>query len=865
MTGKTDFVDAALLYLERAGGEVFDCNESARQLLGLPEVESVGGSWFSLLGLPSDSEAPLAHAIRAGVRTSLPPTLLRPAHGEEIVVGGYLFVQLYRGREAIVLQLFRLNAGVDQVSAPAMSSSDVLALLGVDRLGNDSQWQASNIARRMMDIRAGLLQIVPTGDGVGLPVGTTVPIVLRDVTIEAAQDISRALLSHLSPLLAGYEEGAASARVCIGLAQVKQGYSPLAAIMAANNALLLLQQGNAAELIAVAHDQDEKMLAARAINADGIFSENHPPAQTCAYLAELTTLAADPQHPGNYLAAVVALTLRQPGVAAVGIYRRSHDDSYAYVAGGVDGAGESGQEHGEEGLAESRLPRALREQRRKLDTAQLRERDSISRPGSQTSIFPLKLHSSVLGCLALHYQESADPLRPVFVPDVAALHYLATELSDMTDWRQAREDFTAQVLPPVQPIDYQLDGYVDDNLEGAIDQAVFLSRVDVPVAVIGPRGTGKLYVAKVIHQETGAPPEMLVAIDCREFRSRKEALNRIARELEKSAEKTLVFKSPHLMNPEAQLKLARQISSRILADTSPRRYVPAARFVALFPDNLEHLVQHGGLHEKLASVFAGYPILVPPIRDRKRAVLRWAHKILAQEAARRDRKIKGFTPDAEQAMLKYEWPGNISEMRQTIASALDKTDKEWITPVDLGLFKGISPGQAAGLPDKRPFLQNVLDEVPEEQAYTPTGLDELGVALGEALHSMLELDSVKPLGAWLDDEVVLAVCERYRGNMPGAAQFLHTRARNITRWMPKILSRDHDRSASSLWQVPRRLIKQWVKETAPLDEAPLQKVQAILMSHVVRQCESMGVADRARIMGVSTPTYQKRLQDIQQQ
>jgi DNA-binding NtrC family response regulator len=743
-----------------------------------------------------------------------------------------------------------------------MTSSDVLVVLGVDRLGGDSQWQASNIARRMMDIRAGLLQIVPTGDGVGLPVGATVPIVLRDVTVEAAQDISRALLSHLSPLLAGYEEGAVHARICIGLAQVKQGHSPLAAIMAANNALLLLQQGNGDDLIAVAEERDEQLLAARAINADGIFSENHSPAQTCAYLADLTRLDADPLHPGNYLAAVVALTLRQPDVAAVGVYRRSHDDSYNYVAGGLDGAGEPGQEHGEEGLAESRLPRALREQRRKLDTVQLRERECIAHPGSRTSIFPLKLHNSVLGYLALHYQQSADPLRSAFIPDIAALHYLATELSTMTDWRQAREDFTAQVLPPVQPIDYQLDGYVDDNLEGAIDQAVFLSRVDVPVAVIGPRGTGKLYVAKVIHQEAGAPPEMLVAIDCRGFRSRKEALNRIARELEKSADKTLVFKSPHLLNPDVQLKLARQISSRILADTSPPRYVPAARFVALFPDNLEHLVQHGELNEKLASVFAGYPILVPPIRDRKRAVLRWAHKILAQEAVRRDRKIKGFTPDGEQAMLRYEWPGNISEMRQTIASALDKTDKEWVTPVDLGLFKGISPGQAAGLSDKRPFLQSVLDEVPEEQAYTPTGLDELGVALGEALHSMLELDSVKPLGAWLDDEVVLAVCERYRGNMPGAAQFLHTRARNISRWMPKIVSRDHDRNASSLWQVPRRLIKQWLKETAPLDEAPLQVVQAILMSHVVRQCESMGVADRARIMGVSTPTYQKRLQEI---
>ena len=86
---------------------------------------------------------------------------------------------------------------------------------------------------------------------------------------------------------------------------------------------------------------------------------------------------------------------------------------------------------------------------------------------------------------------------------------------------------------------------------------------------------------------------------------------------------------------------------------------------------------------------------MPPIKDRKQAVLRWAHKILGQEGVLRDRDMKGFTPDAEQAMLLYDWPGNISEMRQCIYDALEKTDKDWLTPVDLGLFNGINSGWGA--------------------------------------------------------------------------------------------------------------------------------------------------------------------------
>lgn len=861
--GGVEASGAAVLYLDRASGEVYELNDPARALLGLGDVGLAGQSWWSVLGVAS-SGTPLAYAIESGCRVALPPLLLQPPQADELVAGGYLFCRQHQGREVTVLLLFPV-AGGEQLPlpispgagiAPEVGPSDVLAVVGVDQPGGEGQWRGADIARCMIDVRRGLLQIVPAGARVGLPSGATIAVVLRAVTIEEAQDISRALLSHLSPMFSAGDKPGTGIRICIGLAQCQVGQSHLSVIMAANNALLRLQRANSGELIAVTDDPDELALMVQATYTDGIFSEFRSSPQALAYLGDLVALGIDPRHPGDYLGRVVGLTLRQQDVTVAAVYRRRHDDSYEYLLGGL------AADEAVSMIAESQLPKGIKGQAKKLDTQQLREQDSIRHGAPGIAVFPLKLDASVLGCLVLQYKKDSKGLQPDFVPDASALHFLAGELSTLPDWRQARDNFTVPTRAPVQPIDYQLEGYVDDNLEGAIDQAVFLSHVDMPVAVIGPRGTGKLYVAKVIHQESGAAPDKLVAIDCREFRSRKEALNRIARELEKSSGKTLVFKSPHLMNADAQLKLARQISTRILADTSPPRYLPEARFVALFPDSLEHLVAHGGLNEKLASVFAGYPIIVPPIRDRKRAVLRWAHKILAQESARRDRQVIGFTPDAEQAMLSYDWPGNISEMRQTIASALDKTVKEWITPVDLAMFRGLSPTPAAGPPDKRPFLQALIDDVPEEPAYAPTGLDELGVALGEALHSLLELESLKPLGAWLDDEVVLAVCERFRGNMPGAAQFLHTRARNISRWMPKILSRDHERSGSSLWQGPRRLIKQWIKESAPMDEPPQQLVQALLLSHVVRQCDAMGVADRARIMGVSTPTYQKRLQEM---
>jgi DNA-binding NtrC family response regulator len=415
--------------------------------------------------------------------------------------------------------------------------------------------------------------------------------------------------------------------------------------------------------------------------------------------------------------------------------------------------------------------------------------------------------------------------------------------------------------PPVAPIEKGIEGYVVDNMEGAVDQAVFLAGLDLPVAVIGPAGTGKMYIARVIHEESGGAEDMLVAIDCREFRSRSAAQSRIASELASGEGKTLVFKSPHLMHQEVQQKLARQISSRRLADVSPPRYLPKAKLIALFPEPLEVLIRRGELVESLASAFAGYPIRVPPIRDRKQAVLRWAHKILGQEGILRDRDMKGFTPDAEQAMLLYDWPGNISEMRQCIHNALDKTDKDWLTPVDLGLFKGISAEGVPQQPATRPFLAAPAEAEALEESYTPTTLEAVHVALGEAVHNLLALDMIKPLGLWIEDELVLAALDRYRGDAPRAAGFLHTRPRNISRWMPKITAREADRNSSSLWQEPRRLLREWVRESPTLEESPLTLMGDKLMAHLSARGGELSSATRARILGVSTPTYLKRLRE----
>jgi DNA-binding NtrC family response regulator len=842
--GQQSLSAGAELQLDRDSGEIFACNETARLLL--PAAGLIGGDWREMLGLDASSYTPLATVIKSGLRAALPPLLLRPPGGSETVVGGYLYPHANDKRRGMTLLLFRLVQDEELEFIQTMAPGDVVVVLGVEPAHPAAVPDGAATARIMMDVYASLQQIVPVAEDVALPRGATIALLLRQLPVEQALDIGRAVLSHLGPLLA------TQLRARIGLARRETG-SPLATTVAANSALTSLQFSDPGEFIAVASESDQAVLAVGTTSSDGLFSAAVDSVEQYAYLAGLLRLKVDAKRSMDYLEAVVAHTLAQPGVAAVSVYRRDHKSGFRFVTAAVD------SDEQVQPVAEKDLPRAVR--RCKFNSEEMMQCDLLSATEADCAILPLKTADNLLGCLLLYSPGPGSREAGPFAPGVAAMHYLATSLLRYADWRDS--DAQAPVLQrPTLPPEEELEGYVADNMEGAIDQAVFLARVDVPVAVIGPRGTGKLYVARIIHQEWGGAPEDLVAIDCRAFRSRKEALKRIARELEHCEGKTLVFKSPHLMHSDAQLKLARQISSRVLADSQPPRYLPRARFVALLPDTMEHLLRFGGLNEKLASVFAGYPVRVPPIRDRKRAVLRWAHKILAQEAGRRDRRISGFTPDAEQAMLQHDWPGNISEMRQCICAALDKSDKEWVTPVDIGLFKGLSVEPTAAPPGEHPFLQSVMEPRREEVVYSASPLEDLRVALGESLHSMLENNAVKPLGAWLEDELVLAVCDRFQGNKRAAAELLHTKPRNIGRWLPAIEARNQERNASLLWQAPRQLVRQWVLEAAVSEQAPQQLLQGMLLSHIQRQCHGVSTADRARIMGMSTPTYLKRLREL---
>jgi len=401
-------------------------------------------------------------------------------------------------------------------------------------------------------------------------------------------------------------------------------------------------------------------------------------------------------------------------------------------------------------------------------------------------------------------------------------------------------------------------GYVVDNMEGAVDQAVFLASVDIPIAVIGSRGTGKMYIAKVVHQAAGGTADGFRVVDCRELRSREQAFRKICALIDECEGDTLVLKSPQLMHHDTQNRLARMISTRTFAFERPPRYLPRLRLLGLFPDSIDRLLARQELTEKLASVFAGYPIRVPPLRERGSAVLRWAEKILGQEASALSREVKGFTPEAERAMLSHDWRGNITEVRERVTAALSHSQRQWLTPADLGLRAPL-PETPAGNSLLENFLEVLDTGKTRIDAYVPTPYEELDSIIADLVQDDEFRGAGWPIGTWLQDELVLAAMERYRGEQPRVAELLHTPSRNIGRWIPKIESRAIERAECDGWRNAARLVRDWVRALPATTDSPIESLEKMLLSHLERLDDKATTRDKAAILGVSAPTYQKRV------
>jgi two-component system response regulator PilR (NtrC family) len=187
------------------------------------------------------------------------------------------------------------------------------------------------------------------------------------------------------------------------------------------------------------------------------------------------------------------------------------------------------------------------------------------------------------------------------------------------------------------------------------------------------------------------------------------------------------------MSAVMQVKLLRVLQERKFRRVGGLEEMQAdIRVIAATNQDLTRLVAEGRFREDLFYRINVIPIHLPPLRDRREDVPLLAQHFLAKYSEQMGKEVSGVSHEALELMMRYDWPGNIRELENTIerAVALEATPTvlaESLPPSVRGdSSRSLAAGQAASdvLPASGFDLEAHVKEI--ERGYIAEALKRAG-------------------------------------------------------------------------------------------------------------------------------------------
>lgn len=277
---------------------------------------------------------------------------------------------------------------------------------------------------------------------------------------------------------------------------------------------------------------------------------------------------------------------------------------------------------------------------------------------------------------------------------------------------------------------YGMDKVVarSSEMQGLLQQVARVAGTDATVCISGETGTGKEVIARVIHCNSPRRTKSFVAVNCAaipetlfeselfgHLKGSFTGAHQNKRGLFHAADKGTLFLDEIGEIPlPLQGKLLRAIQQREILPIGAQ--VPSkvdVRILAATNMDLEQAVREGRFREDLYYRVQVVPLWIPPLRQRRQDIPSLAQFFLKQSTSRLNKPIRGFTPEAMQAMITYSWPGNVRELENIIERAVVMSAQDMITlellPLNPGKTQGsIQPLTEAKESFERDYLRDLL-------------------------------------------------------------------------------------------------------------------------------------------------------------
>jgi DNA-binding NtrC family response regulator len=255
-----------------------------------------------------------------------------------------------------------------------------------------------------------------------------------------------------------------------------------------------------------------------------------------------------------------------------------------------------------------------------------------------------------------------------------------------------------------------------DPLRRVIDRARQVAQTDITVLLEGESGVGKELFANAIHGlgsrrhasfvvvNCGAIPEGLIEAEL--FGAEKGAytgsVERRTGYFEEADKGTIFLDEIGELPLQAQVRLLRVLENGTFSrvGSSGQQQVDV-RVVAATNKDLGREVHDGRFREDLYYRLSTVVVHVPPVRSRPEDILPLFEHFLYRAAQRYDAPLRKLDGAARDLLRRYNWPGNVREMRNVAEQAAVLIRNDTATADDLRPFlRGVSAAQGLTLASK---------------------------------------------------------------------------------------------------------------------------------------------------------------------